>query len=263
MTRNDGLSVDQTMIKQQSASPFQQPLLPFKQPLNGNAMPSSNSATPNDQRSSVSTNGTGFYDGSAASYQPALNDNGPGAHQTNNGVNLAAYDPSTGSAQYLYGTPTSTTATPQSVTATMDHASSATNPLIAFASQATQHVSATGQPGTGPEDWRPQVHPQFAVTSAPNNNPWHDWATAMADSQERYSASALLTLGSNRHGDMSGTGMVDHSHGHVNGGAGHGPGGGADGLGVSMAVSAASAVGGGQQWPLLLFPEVIGNGNGS
>ncbi|CCC06297.1 hypothetical protein SMACR_00514 [Sordaria macrospora] len=266
MTRKDGLSVDQTIVKQPSVSPFQQPLLPFKQPLNGNGMPSSNSVTSNDHRSSVSTNGTGYYDGSATPYQTmSLNDNG---HPTSNGVNLAPYDPSGGSAQYLYATatPTSTTATPQSVTAAMDQTSSATNPLIAFASQATQHVSATGQSGTGPEDWRPlQVHPQFATASnTPNNNPWHDWAAAMADSQERYSASALLTLGSTRPGEVSGAGMVGHSHAHVNGGAGHGTGGGADGLGVSMAVSAAaSAVGGGGQWPLLLFSDVIGNGNGS
>lgn len=268
MTRKDGLSVDQTIIKQQSASPFQQPLLPFKQPLNSNGMTSSNSVTPNDHRSSVSTNGTGYYDGSATPYQTmSLNDNG-----ANNGVNLAAYDPSGGSAQYLYATatPTSSTATPQTVTAAMDQTSAGTNPLIAFASQATQHVSATGQPGTGAEDWRPQVHPQFATaavtSSVPNNNPWHDWAAAMADSQERYSASALLTLGSTRPGDVSGAGMVDHSHAHVNGGAGHGPGaGGPEALGVAVSAAAASAVvgGGGGQWPLLLFSDVIGNGNGS
>ncbi|EGO53347.1 hypothetical protein NEUTE1DRAFT_92544 [Neurospora tetrasperma FGSC 2508] len=270
MSRKDGLSVDQTIAKQQSASPFQQqPLLPFKQPLNSNGIASSHSVTPNDHRSSVSTNGTGYYDGSATPYQTmSVNENSADAHQTSNGVSLAAYDPSGGSVQYLYATatPTSSTAPPQTVAAVMDQTSSAINPLIAFASQATQHVSTTGQPGTGAEEWRPQVHPQFAVASvasnAPNNNAWHDWAAAMADSQERYSANALLTLGSTRPGDVSGAGMVDHSHAHVNGGAGHGPGDGADGLGVSAAESAVVGAGGGQ-WPLLLFSDVIGNGNAS
>ncbi|KAK3395737.1 hypothetical protein B0T20DRAFT_44400 [Sordaria brevicollis] len=258
MTHKDGLSVDQTMIKQQSASPFQQPLLPFKQPLNSNGMSSSNSVTPNDHRSSVSTNGAGYYDGSATPYQ-TMNDNG---------IGLTTYDPSGGGAQYLYAqaTSASSTATPQTVTSAMDQTSAVTNPLIAFASQATQHVSAAGQPGTGPEDWRPQVHPQFATApAAPNNNPWHDWAAAMADTQERFSANALLTLGSTRPGDAPGQGMVDHSHAHVNGGAGHGPGpGGPDALGVAVSAAAASAVAGGAggQWPLLLF-DVMGNGNGS
>ncbi|KAJ6442523.1 family S53 protease-like protein [Purpureocillium lavendulum] len=57
------------------------------------------------------------------------------------------------------------------------------NPLSAFASQAVQHV---GTPTQADLVWQ-----------TGRGNPWHDWTAAIADSQERYSASALLTLGGN------------------------------------------------------------------
>lgn len=62
-----------------------------------------------------------------------------------------------------------------------------TNPLIAFASQATQHVAdPAGSAAAAELLWR---------QSASQGNTWHDWTAAMADSQDRYSANALLTLG--------------------------------------------------------------------
>ena len=59
--------------------------------------------------------------------------------------------------------------------------SAAPNPLAAFASQAAQHVGPSA--------------PADIMWQAGRGNTWHDWTAAIADSQERYSASALLTLG--------------------------------------------------------------------
>ncbi|KAF6843707.1 transcription factor [Colletotrichum musicola] len=68
-----------------------------------------------------------------------------------------------------------------------DENSAETNPLIAFASQATQHVAdPSGTAAAAELLWR---------QSASHGNTWHDWTAAMADSQDRYSANALLTLG--------------------------------------------------------------------
>ncbi|KAJ6781426.1 hypothetical protein PWT90_09980 [Aphanocladium album] len=53
------------------------------------------------------------------------------------------------------------------------------NPLIAFASQATQHMP-------------PHTEADYLWNG---RNPWQDWTAAIADTNDRYSANALLTLG--------------------------------------------------------------------
>ncbi|KAJ3493430.1 hypothetical protein NLG97_g4733 [Lecanicillium saksenae] len=56
----------------------------------------------------------------------------------------------------------------------------AENPLIAFASQATQHMP-------------PHTEADYLWSG---RNTWQDWTAAIADTNDRYSANALLTLGS-------------------------------------------------------------------
>lgn len=98
--------------------------------------------------------------------------------------------------------------------------SAETNPLIAFASQATQHVAdPTGTAAAAELLWR---------QSASHGNTWHDWTAAMADSQDRYSANALLTLG----------------------GGSRDPGGVSEAATAAEMAAVTAPVG---QWPLLLF----------
>jgi hypothetical protein len=167
---------------------------------------------------------------------------------TNGMTGVGPYDPAE-SAQYLYGAGATTNPAPG-----MDQSASSTNPLIAFASQATAQVSAA-QPGEDADEWRqPQASLAAAAAAAQaqvqahGTNGWHDWTAAIADSQtDRYSANALLTLGAGRPSD-----------GNPAAGLGGGVSVSAD---MGMVGPSGSATHPGQ-WPLLLFD---GNGtvNGS
>ncbi|KAK5654022.1 hypothetical protein OQA88_7699 [Cercophora sp. LCS_1] len=153
----------------------------IKQPTSPFQGKTENSSTPApDAAAEPRTNGT-FYDstGTPTSYPPLNYDPAGGAvmHPTFNAADGNQYPYPNGP-----GTAVTTTA--------VDPATSATNPLIAFASQATQHVAA----GQAAEDWRPQTQ----LMSQASGNVWHDWTAAIADSQDRYGASTLLTLGSTR-----------------------------------------------------------------
>lgn len=90
-----------------------------------------------------------------------------------------------------------------------------TNPLVAFASQATQQVAPAG--------------PDMMWQN--RGNTWHDWTAAIADSQDRYSASALLTLGGGARDAMAGTGVPE----------------------VNTGASTNDINGVAQQWPMMLF----------
>lgn len=103
-------------------------------------------------------------------------------------------------------------------------ASSQANPLIAFPSQAAQHVTA---------------QPSADMLWQGRGNTWHDWTTAIADSQDRYSASALLTLGGGSRDPAA-------------------PGEPAPPMGPSNDVNGASQ---GGQWPLILFDPVVPDGS--
>lgn len=111
------------------------------------------------------------------------------AHQQN--MNPAGYqaDPS-----MLYNNPATNVAP-------LADASVPESPLVAFASQATQHMP-------------PHTEADYLW---PNRNPWQDWTAAIADTNDRYSANALLTVGggamqhqNNQHMDSSF--IVSHSN---------------------------------------------------
>ncbi|KAH8734328.1 hypothetical protein BGZ61DRAFT_442398 [Ilyonectria robusta] len=110
------------------------------------------------------------------------------------------------------------------VTAVQDVSATQSNPLIAFASQATQHVAD---------------QPPAEMLWQSRGNTWHDWTAALADTQERYSATALLTLGGGPRDPVAVSGVQD-----------------APGLATNM-----NGVQPGGSWPLMLFDNVAPNGS--
>jgi hypothetical protein len=230
MQRKAGTPPSQPLTKQQSASPFQQ--THAGKPLQGPQSAAAPSAAPHEPRSDAGPNGGTYYDAttgtSSSSYPPAIgytDQPGPAAPQTNGSGVGAPYE-SADSSQYLYAqAPAVSSASVPSVSP-VDQPTPSPNPLIAFASHATQHVA--GQTG---EEWRP--HTQLLPHNA--GNTWQEWTAAIADRQDRYSANALLTLGSSRPGDLGAN--TDH----VNQG---------DGLATANPHAG--------QWPLLLFHDGSG-----
>ncbi|KND91044.1 Transcriptional activator protein acu-15 [Tolypocladium ophioglossoides CBS 100239] len=93
------------------------------------------------------------------------------------------------------------------------------NPLAGFASQPPQHI--------------PTQAPADIMWQAGRGNTWHDWTAAIADSQERYSASALLTLGNPGRGSGASGVLADGTVGQAAGDMGMVP--------------------PGAQWPLIMF----------
>ncbi|OTA68413.1 hypothetical protein K449DRAFT_323440 [Hypoxylon sp. EC38] len=102
---------------------------------------------------------------------------------------------------------------------TADH-----NPLTTFATQATQMTQPTHIM------WRQQ---------SSGGNTWQDWTAAIVDNQDRYSANALMSLGSSD----------PRPSANVNGT-------GANGVGLSVSMNGApAATAATMQWPLLLFSD--------
>ncbi|KAI1768143.1 fungal-specific transcription factor domain-containing protein [Hypoxylon sp. FL1150] len=99
------------------------------------------------------------------------------------------------------------------------------NPLTTFATQATQMT----QPDLM---WRQQTS---------GGNTWQDWTAAIVDNQDRYSASALMSLG----------GSGPRPGGTVDSGA-------ADGMGMGVGMPNSAATTATMQWPLLLFSDGVG-----
>ncbi|KAK1829598.1 transcriptional activator protein acu-15 [Podospora conica] len=188
-------------MNHKAGTPSTQPAATQQAPqmLGSNTRPSA-AGTPVDHRGlgSGATSET-YYDsgvgGSTTSY-PTLNFvEQPGApHPNGNGTGVGnAQDP--GGSGYLYSAPSGpgpASAAHPVVSPTGDQSASASNPLIAFASQATQHVTA-GQAG----EWAPQAN----MMAHPTGNSWNEWTAAIAGSQDEYSANALLTLGAPRPSD--------------------------------------------------------------
>ncbi len=223
-------------IKQASPSYQQPPIKPKQQPSNSLA-PVSGGAHANEQRKAETTNGNNYYDsGVTASTTPYpslsysdQSSGGASTHPNGNGTSE-----SVDGAQYLYAAASAVTAaTAPNASAAGEQAGSEQNPLIAFASQATQHVA-----GQAADSWPAQTQ-LMAHNTAPANT-WQDWTAAIADSQDRYSANALLTLGSGRPGDVGAGAVVDHVH-----------------QGDSMGAPHAG------QWPLLLFHDGSGAASGA
>jgi hypothetical protein len=241
MGRKPGSPSSQGALKQQSP-PYQQAMKP-KQQTDNSLVPSSAGAAPSDQRNSSTTNGNNYYDAGVGApigqYPPlSYNDQTPGGanvNQNGNGTGESA-----DGAQYLYAAASAATAaTASSTAATMEQAAAAQNPLIAFASQATQHVA-----GQATENW-PGAQTQLMSQHTNPANTWQDWTNAIQDThaipdtQERYSANALLTLNAGRPGDVTTGGVVDH---------------------VSQADAMGTTHSG--QWPLLLFHDGSGGVSG-
>lgn len=243
------------LVKQQPPSPFEQSGH-MKSHANGNG-----SST--EQQDGGANGGTAYFDSgiavppTAATYPPSL----PYADQpTAAGHGLTGpgpYDPTDNT--YLYA---ASAAVNQAAAA----ATAAQNQTMAFASQVSPGVppNANSSQAITAEDWRAQQQqpqhqqPQAAVAAAAvlmgqqqasGGNPWDDWRAAIADSQtDRYSASALLTLGTARPGDVGAAGS----------GASVGMGG--DGSEMAMPGGVGVGVGGATvsqagQWPLLLFND--------
>ncbi|KAK4144023.1 uncharacterized protein C8A04DRAFT_11915 [Dichotomopilus funicola] len=237
MTRPPGSPARQVAIKQQS--PSYQQALTSKQPLDNALAPSGARATVSESRNPATTNGTSYYDpglATPATSYPTLNYGEQTASAVSLGQNGAGVVDSTDGAQYLYAAASAATAatTSNTTTVAMEQAAAAQNPLIAFASQATQHVS--GQAANG---WNPQ--PTLLAHNGTSANTWQDWTNAIQDTQDRYSANALLTLNSGRSGDVGASGVVNP----------HAP-------GPGDALSGAHT----GQWPLLLFHDGSGNVSG-
>jgi hypothetical protein len=131
----------------------------------------------------------------------------------NNIPAAGAFDPG-----FLYSTSAG-----QSAAASVAGAAQHTDPLVAYASQATQHVAhQAGVDATADIMWQ-------------QGNIWHDWTAAFVGNQDRYNATtALLTLGA----------------------------GSRDGAGVSVepapAPAVAVAAGHAGQWPLVMFGDSQG-----
>ena len=228
MHQKAGTPSSQPAIKQQPTSPYQQTLQP-QRPASAPHPPLVTSEAPSGELRNVpGPNGSGTYynatTGISAPYPPPLNypdpTGGGAAQQNGNGV-ATAYESAEN--QYMYSAPPAVSVPTVPSSGPVTEPPAPPNPLIAFASQATQHVA--GQAG---EDWRP--HGQLA--SQHTGNTWQDWTTAIADSQDRYSANVLVTLGSSRPADVPA---------------------GAEHANPGDAAGAANSHTG--QWPLLLFHE--------
>ena len=234
MGRKPGLPNNQSLPMQDSSSSYQQPALKPAQQQDNSLMPGSAGTAAREQRNAGTTNGNSYYDhgvtAPTASY-PSLGygdpaSGGSSANQNGNGTSDTA-----DGAHYLYAAASAATAA-----AASNNPAAAQNPLIAFASQATQHVA-----GQAADNWPAQ--PQMMTHNTAPANTWHDWTSAIQDTQDtqdRYSANALLTLNSGRPGDVGPGGVVDQ----VN----HG-----DGMSNTHT----------GQWPLLLFHDGSGGVSGA
>ncbi|KAI1436815.1 fungal-specific transcription factor domain-containing protein [Xylaria sp. CBS 124048] len=103
------------------------------------------------------------------------------------------------------------------------------NPIVTFVTQTTQ----IAQPDM---IWRPQ---------SSGGNTWHDWTAAVVDNQDRYSASALMSLG-DTNGQRSSSDMLEGRS--VN----------SMGMGTMSMNNPAMTTSNQLQWPLLLFSDGVG-----
>ncbi|KAI0127113.1 hypothetical protein BJ170DRAFT_596672 [Xylariales sp. AK1849] len=176
--------------------------------------------------SGLSSSRNGYYGETAAesTTYPPLPYNDPSAHASSN-MSYDAENP------YLYAqTGQVTVAHVQAQVQTQTQVASH-NPLSNFAAQATQMAQPDAMM------WRGQ--------EASGGNTWHDWTAAVVDSQDRYSANALMSLGA---GTRTGSDVNDGPANTAEMGMGVGM----NGTGVPTA--------GNMQWPLLLFHDGTGVG---
>ncbi|KAL4724646.1 hypothetical protein ACLX1H_008088 [Fusarium chlamydosporum] len=179
------------------------------------------SAYPTPQVASTVTNGgTQGEVSSAKSYFPEPEMNGQAPYPTltyneppQNGLTPTAYD--TG-AMY-YSTPAQAAVT----TSALPSSVAQVNPMLAF--------SQAGQV------------PQPDILWQGRGNTWHDWTSAIADTQDRFSASTLLTLGGNTRDASTGASVP--------------------GVTASPSANDINNIQNGGQWPLIIFDQVAPNGS--
>ncbi|EXK32736.1 hypothetical protein FOQG_10973 [Fusarium oxysporum f. sp. raphani 54005] len=87
----------------------------------------------------------------------------------------------------------------------------------------------------------PQVAPQPDMMWQSRGNTWHDWTSAIADTQDRFSASTLLTLGGSTRDASTGAGVP--------------------GVTSSPSANDINSIQQGGQWPLIIFDQVAPNGS--
>ncbi|KAF4423172.1 Transcriptional activator acu-15 [Fusarium acutatum] len=90
----------------------------------------------------------------------------------------------------------------------------------------------------------PQVAPQPDMMWQSRGNTWHDWTSAIADTQDRFSASTLLTLGGSTRDASTGAGVP-----------------GVPGVTSSPSANDINSIQQGGQWPLIIFDQVAPNGS--
>ncbi|CAG7562677.1 unnamed protein product [Fusarium equiseti] len=83
--------------------------------------------------------------------------------------------------------------------------------------------------------------PQADMLWQGRGNTWHDWTSAIADTQDRFSASTLLTLGGNTRDASSGAGVP--------------------GVTANPSANDINNIQHGGQWPLIIFDQVAPNGS--
>jgi hypothetical protein len=94
-----------------------------------------------------------------------------------------------------------------------------------------------------------QVNPMLAFSQPPQpdmlwqgrGNTWHDWTSAIADTQDRFSASTLLTLGGGTRDVSAGAGVP--------------------GVTASSSANDINSLQQAGQWPLIIFDQVAPNGS--
>ncbi|KAL1837599.1 hypothetical protein VTJ49DRAFT_3617 [Mycothermus thermophilus] len=332
--------IEQDMRRKPPSPTSHQPSPPYpaatgnpRQPTDSPLVPSSATTAVSEPRNAGATNGNPAYYGPAAgagaraaSYPPlAYSDQqqqqqqqqqhqqqhpqqqqqqqpppqqqpvGPGLTPNGNGGN--------DSAEYLYAAATAATAAAANANASpLDQtaAVAAQNPLIAFASQAAQHVAGQQATATAAaaaaaaaavavaDPWQGAQHQhahqaQILPSHGPGPTPnpaaaWQDWTNAIQDTthaQDRYGANTLLALNTTRQPGDAGTVGSGSSPGAAGAGAGAGgehmasaqqqqqqQQGDSNGMGnTAVAAAAVQAVGPTGQWPLLLFDGSAGGHN--
>lgn len=239
MVRKPTTPAGQVPTKPEPPPSYQQaPFKPKQQEQNNSVAPVGGPVNARERSDPGTANGnsSSYYDHGVSASMPATSyPLGYGDHTTGGAStqqNGTGTSEPVDNAHYLYAAASAVTAaTATNAGATGEQTAPAENPLIAFASQATQHVAEQAA-----ESWTAQN--QLAAQQSVAANTWHDWTAAIADSQDRYSANALLNLGTGRAGDAAAAAVANHAHQ-------------GDAMGNSHA----------DQWPLLLFHNGTGTTN--
>ncbi|WXC64977.1 hypothetical protein SNK03_010786 [Fusarium graminearum] len=169
--------------------------------------------------STVSSGGTQGEVSSAKSYFPEPEMNGQAPYPTlayneptQNGL-APAYD--TGA--MFYNTPAQAAVTSSALSSSVAQV----NPMLAFS--------------------QPAQVPQPDMLWQGRGNTWHDWTSAISDTQDRFSASTLLTLGGSTRDSSTGAGVP--------------------GVTASPSANDINNIQNGGQWPLIIFDQMAPNGS--